>query len=946
MDRKQDTITDLDEIRDGASAGATAIQSPSTSGTTGQVLKLDSEGNPIWANEQSGGAVIDDSTTAADKTWSSQKVSTELSNKQGTLTFDTAPTANSHNPVISGGIKTALDRKQDTITDLDDIKEGAALGATSIQPSDVMQGATAGAAGSVGLVPAPAAGDDTKILQGNGTWTDKPTNGKSAYDLYCDQEVTAGRTPLSPSDWLASLKATIGSYKFVSNVAAVETAFGNGGIGTYYTSDIDGVSPSPDTLSVILLMNTANANPSKTYMIATEEDGQGGYQFIYINNLDSAFTTNVMTADNQGKEITASIDFLNYNKLPLSVGRNLYDMSKRIDNKKLDTNGTLLNVNGFCTSPYIPVSANTNYYLNVSDNRLYVCYYNKYMECIGYVLANTKKLTTPNNCAYLRFSNVMSSDNYGTTQLELGSAATGYNAYNPAYGYINPVKESVDAKVDTSCGTNLFNKDTIELGKFIVSTGVAQGGPVAVSYNVSSYIPVVENQTYYISANGDTPVVNVGASSAICFAWYSSENQGDCISYLSASGVKEVTAPPTAKYLRISFLNTKTNIMVEKGTSRGRNYEEYSPVGAYIPILRDKQVQTRHLSDELVDKIYSSSSFGRMHGSDTLAVDEYLELDDCNVKKNTLLVARIIGDIQKVTIGVGRGGDSLNPAWVVLEPTKFTAYKDNNITYIEYNHGLTLTQDTTIEIDHARNGATETITVKISTGLGDIFEQVLGSTLAGWGTGRPYILNQNDSGSITVDLSYFPRDISGRIWLFGDSYLNLTSNARWPYYLVQQNMDKWLINGYPGQNALNAYDDLVSLLSLGAVPTYVVWTLGLNGHSDTGSSGNWTIAQTQKTVIDNVLTLCKQYGVTPILTAVPTALDNGGTIRQRTGFDEYVRGLGVRYIDFAEAVGAQEDGSWNAGLKEAAGVHPTIAGAKVLAARALLDFPEFSIVLQ
>ena len=35
---------------------------------------------------------------------------------------------------------------------------------------DVMTGATSGTAGTTGTVPAPAAGDDTKFLKGDGTW--------------------------------------------------------------------------------------------------------------------------------------------------------------------------------------------------------------------------------------------------------------------------------------------------------------------------------------------------------------------------------------------------------------------------------------------------------------------------------------------------------------------------------------------------------------------------------------------------------------------------------------------------------------------------------------------------------------------------------------------------------------------------------------------------------
>lgn len=40
----------------------------------------------------------------------------EIDTKQNALTFDTTPTADSTNPVTSGGIKTALDEKQDELT--------------------------------------------------------------------------------------------------------------------------------------------------------------------------------------------------------------------------------------------------------------------------------------------------------------------------------------------------------------------------------------------------------------------------------------------------------------------------------------------------------------------------------------------------------------------------------------------------------------------------------------------------------------------------------------------------------------------------------------------------------------------------------------------------------------------------------------------------------------
>lgn len=55
-------------------------------------------------------------TTDSTHRWWTDALSTTLSGKQDALTFDDAPTANSNNPVKSGGIKTALDGKQATLT--------------------------------------------------------------------------------------------------------------------------------------------------------------------------------------------------------------------------------------------------------------------------------------------------------------------------------------------------------------------------------------------------------------------------------------------------------------------------------------------------------------------------------------------------------------------------------------------------------------------------------------------------------------------------------------------------------------------------------------------------------------------------------------------------------------------------------------------------------------
>ena len=56
------------------------------------------------------------------------------------VSVDSAPTANSSNLVTSGGVKTALDGKQDTISDLSTIRSGASAGATAVQPAGLSAG--------------------------------------------------------------------------------------------------------------------------------------------------------------------------------------------------------------------------------------------------------------------------------------------------------------------------------------------------------------------------------------------------------------------------------------------------------------------------------------------------------------------------------------------------------------------------------------------------------------------------------------------------------------------------------------------------------------------------------------------------------------------------------------------------------------------------------------
>ena len=79
-------------------------------------VSASADANTLAKRDANGQVAVPQTPTADGQAASKKYVDDGLALKQNTLTFDNAPTANSDNPVKSGGIKTALDAKQDTLT--------------------------------------------------------------------------------------------------------------------------------------------------------------------------------------------------------------------------------------------------------------------------------------------------------------------------------------------------------------------------------------------------------------------------------------------------------------------------------------------------------------------------------------------------------------------------------------------------------------------------------------------------------------------------------------------------------------------------------------------------------------------------------------------------------------------------------------------------------------
>ena len=537
----------------------------------------------------------------------------------------------------------------------------------------------------------------------------------------------------------------------------------------------------------------------------------------------------------------------------------------------------------------------------------------------------------------------------------LAGSATGYNYglvnfkltfENQLENYVNqqigdmPNRINAISEVVQISSKNLFNPNDpdVEIGKYLSNdTGRLSNNS---EYSTTGFIPVTAGNTYWLGYVGATE----HAISARFVLFYNSAKEAISSSYTSYT--QEMVAPENAAFLRITLY---TDVFFNDQVTEGQlyPYEDYfEPYQKTIiqddkvetSSIKDKSIEDSKLSDKLNGKV--NSKLGRFVNTGEVAQDNYLLLPNIHIGKNNFLSCSIDGNITDIEFGVGYANSSeylyrdYQALWVKIDTTYVTQYRYNNgSSYVQVSqveHGMTFTNKTKVEMANLLSNSY----VKIYDDLGNVFK----TSIQDNGMGRPFIKN-NGSTTITCVISDFPMDLNKPIWLFGDSYISFADSARWTYYLLQEGYVNWLSNNQPGLSPATAWTNLQNLLSLGKVPKTLIWLLGMNGSvSESQSGGQYVINSYQKTYIDNVVNICNSKGIELVIGVVPTVPS-----RQKTGFGNYVKSLGVRYIDFAYAVGTNSSGQWNTGLLSYDDVHPTEAGAKVLASQALVDCPELAI---
>ncbi len=329
---------------------------------------------------------------------------------------------------------------------------------------------------------------------------------------------------------------------------------------------------------------------------------------------------------------------------------------------------------------------------------------------------------------------------------------------------------------------------------------------------------------------------------------------------------------------------------------------------------------------------------------------EQLVIDNNTViiNKHASFSCHINGDIGEGSIKVGHGIGCYSAAHLEINATHLRVYHHYASTEVsaEFEHELKISDYLTVNINVGFSRAVITV-----ASAGGVFraDNIAWAGRQGDVYAMPVGIDLTD-----VRFNWMCDGYSKSIWLFGDSYFNTESPSRWPYYMKKDGFANHFMMGYPGMGCVRALIDFKISLTRGK-PELAVWCMGMNN-----SDKNGEINRDYLETATEFLELCRVNGITPILSTIPTTPTVSNIYK-----NEWVRASGVRYIDFACAVGGDRPTEgvlgkrytlptgaeaenvtgyeWYEGMLYADLVHPDVRGANALYVQVLADLPEIML---
>ena len=468
-------------------------------------------------------------------------------------------------------------------------------------------------------------------------------------------------------------------------------------------------------------------------------------------------------------------------------------------------------------------------------------------------------------------------------------------------------------------GRNLFNHNAIGIidNRYLSPTGTIANNDL---YFITDFIPINPNTTYSSNA------AKGGASE--CFY----DSNFIFIESMPSSQAIQFISPNNAYYIRLSHKYDDEPLMINEGEVL-YPYEEYDNS---LYDLKDARNEINNLKLNILNNNLSiqKSTISMVSGDSIILGNNY----DIKVNKKLFFYANINSFNNLI---IGHGISAYGGAYLEIDTEKVKIYRvTTSATLVsEYDHLLSIEDYVYISID-VPDRYDKTI-IRILTKNNKEFIQTDCIWDAGSNGNIECKLVDGDLSNAT--LSWFPEAALNDIWVFGDSYLGYSYNGRFPYHINNYGYRKWLGCGYPGAGSQNEINCVLNLLKLRS-PKYIVWTLGMNNPDQDG-----VINPTYKTNLDKLLQICSANNIIPIIATIPSAhgtvSDDSDITTTRTNRykNQYIKSLGCRIIDFAAAV--EIENGWIDGTLSSDGVHPTEKGAKILANRLILDFPEITTAL-
>ena len=329
IDEKQGTITDLEEIREGAALGRTAVQ-PGDLEDYATVTALSELNLSLISRIDSAVSEVEEwvenkgyltHVSAVDVACEISSDSFDITNVYDGLSqlVDFSETSREQIISISGrvdGVEAAIDTKQDIITDIEEIREGAYKGQTAVQPGDLAAYATVTALSELNLsmisridsaVSTLSARIDTKQNISNMVTVVNPMSddahypsAKATYDacsavtLYTDTHISIAISNLSVDidEKLAGKQDKLIAGANISIVDNVISATGGGG-----TGDWNDITNKPAWVTMLSGTTTLGIGPNVSQTVIGPDDT--GCSINIDNNIKAV---EIWALDGEGTE--------------------------------------------------------------------------------------------------------------------------------------------------------------------------------------------------------------------------------------------------------------------------------------------------------------------------------------------------------------------------------------------------------------------------------------------------------------------------------------------------------------------------------------------------------------------------------------------------------------------------------------------------------------------